>query len=279
MLYPIALPLALFSALYNRVYLAVGFVAVAYMLHGLNYTVYAALAGMAGLFLCKWETEREQRLAKRDESVQRVYELEALQNELLSASQQIERMTAVSERARIAREIHDNAGHEIVAAYISLQTARELLSGEGMELFDAALERLDTGVYNIRQAVHNLAPLQAIGVAQLKEICEKHPAATMHIYGQTDRVPLFLWEVLSTCLKECLTNAVKHCPGEAVRITLDVAPNLVRLCVENNVYMKSEALPGVGLRNLRHRAGAVGGVLSVTAGDIFRVVCVLPIKG
>jgi two-component system, NarL family, response regulator LiaR len=85
-------------------------------------------------------------------------------------------MTAVSERARIAAEIHDNAGHEIIGAYMSLQTARELLSDsntEALDLYDMALGRLDSGVNKIREAVHNLSPLTALGVEALK-IYEEH---------------------------------------------------------------------------------------------------------
>ncbi|MCL2357868.1 MAG: histidine kinase [Defluviitaleaceae bacterium] len=248
----------------------------------------------ADVFYRLGEAERERGLKRRDAEAGKVYEMESLQRDLLSAAARIEGMTAVSERARIAREIHDNAGHEIVAAYISLQAARAEISGTdgAVTLYDAALSRLDEGINKIREAVHNLAPVSAIGADSLRNVCEKFPGEVQfNIFGNTSRVPVHVWNVLEACLNEALTNAAKHAPGEISRVTLDATPHIVRLCVENatpqsrfsgtkatNTLTRASHKPGVGLRNLRHRAASVGGNFSANLSDgKFRAVCVIPI--
>ncbi|MCL1842684.1 MAG: histidine kinase [Defluviitaleaceae bacterium] len=326
--YPPALIIAVFSGFYYAVF----FVGITLFLVDLPLAAVAGLCGLCGLFLGLWEKEKKRGLIRHDDETGRYYELESLQNDLLAATAKIEQMSVVSERARIAREIHDNAGHEIVAAFISMQTAREgfdetVCDAATLRLYDSALERLDTGMDKIREAVHNLAPATALGVDVLHEICEKFPSGEIefHVFGNTNHVPVHVWNVLEACLNETLTNAIKHsyligidppievcqansnhppkrgdcdtniaesfnwCRNSAkgakgVSVNLDTTPNIIRLCVENKKLpnKKNPARQinfGKGLRNLRHRAVAAGGSLSVDSTDEkFRVVCVIPIR-
>ncbi|MCL2401984.1 MAG: histidine kinase [Oscillospiraceae bacterium] len=280
---PYALAVPLFSAMYLGIYPAA--IAVIYLFFNFEplLAVTLAFGTLCGLFLGFWERERNDKLTLRDTAAGRYYELESLQSDLTAALAQVERMTAVAERTRIARDIHDNAGHEIVAAYISLQTARTMLdnqSTDGLELYDAALERLNTGANKIREAVHNLSAVTFLGVDNLRDTCRRFPACKVdfNVYGDTTRVPIYVWTVLEACLNEGLTNAARHASATLVSVDLDVTPHIVRLCIENDGVTKTNGKSGNGIRNLRHRAAAIGGSLSVDAGEVFRVICVIPIK-
>jgi signal transduction histidine kinase len=231
--------------------------------------------------------ERSHWQKQRDKTAGQYYELESLQSDLTAALSQVERMTAVAERTRIARDIHDNAGHEIVAAYMSLQTAREMFGVENddigvpLELYDSALERLNAGVNKIREAVHNLSAVTFLGVDNLREICQRFPMCDVqfNVYGDTTTVPIYVWTMLESCLNESLTNAARHSSATQVSVDLDVTSHIVRLCIENDGVLGISDKLGVGLRNLRHRSAAIGGSLSVDSGEVFRVVCVIPLKG
>lgn len=281
---PLYLGIALFAAMYYGMYFAIAAAVYVLIAVDLYLGIIALLCGGLGLLLRLWELERDKRLKSRDEEAVRYYELESLQEELLTATAQIERMSAISERARISREIHDNAGHEIVAAYISLQTVRNLLEDadpEILNLYDAALGRLDAGVTKIREAVHNLSTATAIGVEALQEICERFPKAIeFKTHGDTRHVPVYVWNVLESCLNEGLTNIGKHANPRKISVELDVTQHITRLCIENDgVYDKgSKHGIGTGQRNLRHRLTAVGGSIAVAHGETFRLVCVVPIK-
>jgi len=281
---PYAIALPLFSAMYFGFYWAA--LAGIYLLFGFEPTLTAILllSALCGVFLGLWERERQEKLKTRDSSAGRYYELESLQSDLTAALAQVERMTAVAERTRIARDIHDNAGHEIVAAYMSLQTARSMMgpeNAEALELYDAALERLDNGANKIREAVHNLSAVTSLGVEALEEICRRFPSpeVAFHVYGDTSKIPMYVWNVLESCLSECLTNVVRHARAKRISVDLDATPHIVRLCVENDGTSGAGGTLGSGLRNLRHRAAAIGGNLSADAEEkTFRVVCVIPIK-
>jgi len=281
---PIFLGLALFAAMYYGMYFVI--LAAVYVLFAVDIQlgVIAIFCGGIGLLLRLWEKEQENRHKTRDAEVGRYYELESLQNDLISATAQIERMTTVSERARISREIHDNAGHEIVAAYMSLQTARGLFDDtdpDVLALYDAALERLDAGVKKMREAVHNLSSITALGVEALQETCKRFPKnIEFKAFGDTRHVPVHVWNVLESCLNEGLTNIGKHASPSKITVEIDATSHIVRLCIENDGAYGTRKGMGTGLRNLRHRLIAIGGSLAVrqSRGEIFRLVCVVPIK-
>jgi len=241
------------------------------------------LGMLCGFFLGEWERECASKHSLRDVEARKLHELEHQQSDMMTTLPKIERMTAVSERARIARDIHDNAGHEIVAAYISLQTMRKLFDTEDretLELYDAALERLQRGVDKIRETAHNLQTVTSIGVEILLEICQKFPDCPVDFrtYGDTSRIPVYVWNVLEACLNESLTNVTRHARASYVSVELDATQHLVRLCIENDGTIKPGGKVGSGLRNLRHRAISIGGSLTVDADKKFRLVCVIPIQ-
>ena len=281
-----ALIFTLFEGLYRRVYWVCPFGLLPFFLLGyfdLHLALLIALGTLSGAFLGGWEEEERQKLTLRDTEASKYYELEYLQSDLLHTLPQVERMTVVTERARIAREIHDNAGHEIVAAYISLQTARAMLVTENLEtleLYDAALQRLGTGVNKIRETAHNLQTVTSIGVENLLETCERFPGApvSFRAHGDTARIPVYVWNILVSCLNESLTNVLRHAAASFVSVELDTTQHIVRLCIENDGATKSKDRVGSGLRNLRHRAIAIGGSLTIDAGEVFRVICVIPIQ-
>ena len=279
---PFVLAIPLFSAMYWGIYPAA--LIIALLLYNFDPFLATLLvfAALCGLFLNFWERERQHKLLLRDKTAVRYYELESLQNDLTSALSQVERMTAAAERTRIAHEIHDNAGHEIVAAYISLQTARDMFADadkEALELYDAALERLKNGADKIRNAVHNLGAAADFGVNSLAETCRRFPVCGVNFttYGDTSKVPVYIWTMLEACLNESLTNAARHSSAKYVSVNLDVTPHIIRLSIENDGAGSDNKQAGIGLRNLRRRAEAVGGSLSVVSGQVFRVTCVIPI--
>jgi len=240
------------------------------------------LGALCGFFLGKWAQEQGQKLILRDVEAGKYYELEHRQSDIMTTLPQIERMTAVAERTRIARDIHDNAGHEIVAAYISLQTARGMLDAadaDALELYDAAMKRLNNGVNKIRETAHNLQTVTPVGIETLLSVCKKFPSCPVdfHSYGNAARIPVYVWNMLEACLNESLTNVMRHAQANYISVELDVTQHIVRFCIENDGARKSTGSMGNGLRNLRHRAVSVGGSLSVKAGDVFRVICVIPI--
>ena len=245
--------------------------------------LFAAGILLVGTLLRLWGLDREGKKTIRDQYEKKLMEMGDLQEELAHATEKVEQMSVITERARISRDIHDNAGHEIIAAFITFQTVRNYLETENpdvLKLYDTALGRLDNGVDKIREAVHNIGTVTFLGIERLQEICHRYPKLQVELSssGNMNVISSAIWNVLETVLKESLTNVSRHSQAKTARVELDATPHIVRLSIENERMEEAVEPMGSGLRNLRFRASTLGGNLSVDAGKVFRVICVIPLK-
>jgi len=277
-----ALLLIIFEALFRKKYLVL--LVFVYLFQYLpqmpEFLMLAFVTSLAGYFLGSLEEEKGKELERRFGLKSQLYEMESLAEALTASSVEDARLATVAERARISREIHDNAGHDIIASYMSFQTLRGLIEDEEvLEMYDATLERLSGGVGKIRDILHNIMPSDAPGIHLLQEVCDTYPAEIgFKAYGDTTQVPAFLWNTLAICLKESLTNATRHASPSYIKVDVDVGVRIIRLYVENDGVFDTKTTAGRGISNLRYRIGAVGGNLSTSKEKgIFKLICVVPL--
>jgi len=240
-------------------------------------------AGFSGWIIRNWTIETNLYRQEADQQRRDRYELEKLKGELICANTQVARMAELSERNRIARKLHDDVGHEITAAVLALQAFEQLWKEEdamAKEMLIKSKERLLNSSLYLRETVHNMKPVQAIGIDRLQDICNGFTTCPINfqVYGDTSMIPVYLWSILEPCLKEALTNVVRHSKATKVEVSIDINPNIVRLYIYNDGINKGQTVGGTGIRNLRQRARAVGGSISVDSSDVFKLICVLPIN-
>lgn len=242
-------------------------------------------AALTGAIIGGWREEAKAYQREADRQRKDRYELENLKEELLAANVQGVRMAELSERNRIAQQLHDEVGHELTASVLALQ-AFEQLWKEGdpgaEEMFNQAQQRINNSAFHLRETVHNMKPVKELGIDGLEEICRRFDLCPVRldVYGDTSSVPSHLWTVLYPCLKEGLTNIFRHGDNpKKVEVTLDISPYIVRMSIYNDGVADGtgKSFAGVGLRNLRQRAKAVGGSITTDAADGFRLICVLPL--
>ncbi|WP_244444993.1 sensor histidine kinase [Oceanobacillus jeddahense] len=241
------------------------------------------LAAFIGIVLYSWS--RSVDLYKKEADMERRYryELESFKRELLLASTQTAKMAKLEERNRISKSLHDHVGHELTGAILAL-TAFEQLWKEGdpraEKLFLQAKERFSESSRHLRETVRNMKPVSATGIESIKEITEQFNMCPvqLNIYGDTSKVPSYLWGILDPALKESLTNVARHSDATQVKVSLDVSESIVRLYIFNDGALKGPSGYGIGIRNLRQRAQSVGGSLSASSvKEGFQLVCVLPL--
>jgi len=272
-----------FQGFFYKKYLVILLVLPIYLTEGFFAVILTLGLGLLAYVLSCWDLERTQKQSQRDQNTKKYNELDTLRQELTMALKNVEAMTAVAERTRIAHDIHDNAGHEIIASFITLQTVRSLLDDEDsemLELYDQGLVRLNIGVQKMRDSVHNLSAVTLLGVTRLKDICERFPVCVIDFksFGDTTNVSINHWNILETCLNESLTNIMKHSQATKVLVELDVTPYLIRMYIQNDGVSKRTAPMGSGLRSIRYRLESIGGSLSIQVEKTFNVICIIPIS-
>ena len=192
------------------------------------------------------------------------------------------RLAAATERARVAREMHDILGHTL-AVIVGLaggaaglaetkprrgaETLRIIAeSGRGAL---AELRRLLAVIHDDEPGDTPLSPQP--GLADLNALMERvraaGPAATLRLKGELTGLPQGLQLAVYRIVQEALTNTLKHAaPNTTVGVTVTADPEAVHVTVEDTGPHRSPGADdqGKGLVGMRERAALYGG--QVTAG-------------
>jgi signal transduction histidine kinase len=225
---------------------------------------------------------REQIAQLRDRAVRA--EREAERERLLAAAE---------ERGRIARDLHDSAGHTISVIALRAGAARlrhrrdpdrSLRALEAIEeLARHTVEEIDQLVGTLRDVVPTNGVVEAPpGLASLDTLIAHHRAAglevTLDASGTARPFGAATDQATYRILQEALTNAARHGAG-AARIELVFGDAAVELTVTNSLSARGSPRPGGGhgLIGMRERATLLGGSLDAERADgAFRVRARIP---
>ena len=183
------------------------------------------------------------------------------------------------ERARWARELHDQTLQDIGALRVLLTTARN--SGDA-EQAAAAIEdgvtRLGDMGRELRGLITDLRPalLDQLGLAPaLEAMVERvardnavEVALDIELASQGDRLAPELEVALYRVVQEALTNVVKHSGAERADVRLVEGAATVDVTVRDNGsgFDASAAHEGFGLTGIRERVTQHGGNLEIASG-------------
>ena len=224
--------------------------------------------------------------------------LAAANSRLQAYSAQVEELSTVRERNRIAREIHDTLGHALTLLSVQLETATQLEARSDPRLHEELLQARQVAkacLTDVRHSVEALRPDEASGVS-LQEQLQRLVAACETTCPET-RITLDLEEAthplhpdvcltLYRCAQEALTNIRKHAHATKVLLRLSTSgeqEGQVELTVLDNGQgcppEHEQKAPGFGLRGMRERVALLDGRLwaGPEPGHGWRVDVVLPL--
>lgn len=201
---------------------------------------------------------------------------ELLLAELEDAREEQLHAAAVTERGRIASELHDVLAHSLSGAAIQLQGARKLAEREQASAnVQAAIERagelVRDGLVSARQAVNTLRGADLPGVEELDGLVEAFRSdtnidASFTIEGVVRPLPVEASLAIYRGAQEALTNVVRYAPGACTKVVLRYASEVTSLTVEDRLDASApsaDSLLGVGggngLNGMRERIEGVGG--------------------
>jgi signal transduction histidine kinase len=185
-------------------------------------------------------------------------------------------LVVAEERARIARELHDSAGHALNTILLQAGAARVLRerdrerSAQAVatieDLARETIEEIDRIVGLLREdAEMDRSPLP--GIDQIPALVERQRAGGLDVHltidGEPDRPPPTpVSRAVYRIAQESLTNASRHGTGSAA-IAIQLGPDALELSVANPVTTHVEPRPGGGrgIAGMRERAKLLGGSL------------------
>jgi signal transduction histidine kinase len=188
-----------------------------------------------------------------------------------------------SERARIARDLHDGIGQTLTALKFLLENAAERIrAGEATEeALGSVIGRMRGAVEEVRRISMDLRPstLDQLGILptigwfcrEFQEACpEIHVERRLEVDEQA--VPDVLKITVYRLLQEAMNNAAKHSGATRILVGLSDGDQGLRLRVEDNGRgfpedpgLTGRGEPGFGLGSMRQRSELTGGTLSLRA--------------
>jgi len=205
-----------------------------------------------------------------------------------------DRAAVVSERARLARDLHDVVAHHVSLIAVRAETApytvpdlqpqaRAVLTEVAADA-RLALDELRgvLGVLGRAEDDLELAPQPTLGdVAGLVERAGSAGQQVELVLDEDRPVPPAVGYAAYRVVQEALTNARKHAPGQPVRVDVARVGDTLRVTVANPVPAgeRPGAGGGHGLVGMRERVGALGGGLTTgTEGASHVVAATFPLE-
>lgn len=236
--------------------------------------ILSVAATLLSLRTAQLEREQERMRRTRDELQERALALEARNRDLADRQDYEVELATLTERARIAREIHDNVGHQLTRASLQTEALRVVHANEpGIAAGFADVKRaVDEALQLVRTSVHALNDNAANLSVQLERIVEgarSDGGPQIELEVLTEHAPANIANCFAAILREALSNTMRHARAQNVTVRCMEHPSFYQLIVTDDgagatPVNSRNAAEGMGLGSMRERVEALGGTF--TAG-------------
>jgi signal transduction histidine kinase len=223
-----------------------------------------------------------------------VHRQQSLIVQLEQARQALAEQAVAEERRRIARELHDLAGHTLAAMLLHVTGARHVLRRDLDDAERALVDAESVGRASLDQIRATVAALRTdergtdpalSGSADLDALVDEYRRAGMEITAAISPRVAELAGPTGTAAhriaREALANVARHAPGNTVEVIAAIVDGDVLLTVADHGRVAAAPDPNrghFGLVGMSERARALGGSLDAgTTADGWRVDARLPI--
>lgn len=171
-----------------------------------------------------------------------------------------------AERLRVARELHDVAGHKLTAMKLNL---RALASDPVFAARDEVriAQQLSTELLDdIRSVVQALRDARGLDLqTAIRALAAPLPRPSLRLVI-ADGVKVddpAVAESLLRIVQECLTNAARHANADTLTVSLKNEDAGMHLHIEDDGRLKGRIHEGNGLSGIRERVAALGGEMQL----------------
>ncbi len=196
---------------------------------------------------------------------------EQLEGQLEIANKRISQLIVAEERQRIARDLHDTLGQKLSLIGLKSDLAHKILDKKPAAAKKEILDVQQTArvaLKEVRELVTNMRGVKLEDEIVRVENILQAADIKLTIDGNLvlSNIPLLVENVLSMCLKEAVTNIVKHSKAEKCKIVIEQLDDEVLIKVnDDGIGSKGEVgfKIGHGLQGMRERLEFVNGSLAI----------------
>ncbi|HSF87633.1 MAG TPA: GAF domain-containing sensor histidine kinase [Acidimicrobiia bacterium] len=191
--------------------------------------------------------------------------------------QHLRRAAVAEDRARIARDVHDDTIQDLFAIGLSLQALAESARDEPTaNALRTEVQRIDACITSLRHLILDLRQLEPHrGLREevtelVDELSDAHGVeARVLVDGVFEAVPNAVAESVLHIVKEATSNALRHSGSQWVEVVLFGADESIAVSINDagKGFDPDGHYGGLGLTNLRARAVQAGGKLEILTGE------------
>lgn len=194
----------------------------------------------------------------------------ALAWQLATTQRQMHELDVLTDRDRIARDLHDHVIQRLFAVGLALQgTIPRARVPEVQQRLTECVDDLQGVIQEIRTAIFDLHGAQA-GTTRLRQRLDEAVAqfatsgirTTVQYAGPLSVIDATLADHAEAVVREAISNAVRHADATSLTINVVVEDDLCIEVVDNGRGISAQITES-GLRNLRRRAEDVGGTFDI----------------
>jgi two-component system sensor histidine kinase DevS len=206
----------------------------------------------------------------------------ALALQLATSQRRMRELDVLTDRDRIADDLHDHVIQRLFAVGLSLQgsvrqTREPQLQQRLSEVIDDLqdiIRKIQTTIFDLHGASQGVTRLRQRIDAVVGQFAGSGLRTTVQFVGPLSVVDSALADHAEAVVREAVSNAVRHAEATALTVRVKVDDDLCIEVSDNGCGMPDE-FTGSGLTNLRRRAEQAGGEFTVestpdTGGSLLR---------
>jgi signal transduction histidine kinase len=189
-------------------------------------------------------------------------ELSVINAELRATRQLVADSSRSAERVRIARELHDVAGHHLTALTLNLESARHRIPEDARTDVDAAIRtsrQLLSEIRNEVSALRNTGGIRFDRALQTLAAGVTRPRVALDL---SDDITVDDGEralQLLRCVQEIITNSARHGGSETIEVRVSQTDDAIDIVARDRGRGTASIVEGNGLRGMRERIELLGG--------------------
>lgn len=198
----------------------------------------------------------------------------ALAWQLATTQRRLRELDVISDRDRIARDLHDHVIQRLFAVGLALQgTIPRARTAEVQQRLSESVDDLQQVIQEIRTAIFDLHGGHS-GITRLRQRLDEAIAqfatpkirTTVQYSGPLSVIDPALADHAEAVVREAVSNAVRHADATSLAITVAANDELAIEVVDNGRGITG-SITGSGLTNLGQRAADAGGSLTIGSAD------------
>ena len=206
-----------------------------------------------------------------------------LEQQLEQANEQIRELVKREERLRIARDLHDTLGHTLSLITLKSQLVAKLVNKDGERAIHEAQEIEKTSRAALTQVRELIDDMRMFTISEeLLKANALLEAANISFTCPNnedyDNLPILTQNILSMCIREAVTNVVKHSFASSCDITITQQTGAIHTTItDDGIGCPINRNNGNGLKGMEERLNIIDGTMIIKNNNGTCVIITVPL--